>query len=73
MFGSLFVWWFALGVTIRPYVPPVLGPEPELLPSSLRVVERYSRAARRTSGAFFPRGPKGGAATKGADKPTVEP
>lgn len=36
---GLAVWLFLGGVTIRPYVPPTLAPEPELTPSSVTTVE----------------------------------
>jgi len=36
---GLAIWLFLGGVTIRPYVPPTLDPEPELSPSSVTVVE----------------------------------
>ncbi|MEY4577022.1 MAG: hypothetical protein RL701_1725 [Pseudomonadota bacterium] len=39
MVGSLFLWLFLGGVSIRPYTPPKLDPEPEITPSEVKVVE----------------------------------
>jgi hypothetical protein len=39
MMAGLFLWLFLGGVTIRPYVPPKLDPEPELTPSAVKVVQ----------------------------------
>jgi hypothetical protein len=39
MAAGLLLWLFVGGVTIRPYVPPKLDPEPELTPSEVKVVE----------------------------------
>ncbi|MET0387530.1 MAG: L,D-transpeptidase [Polyangiales bacterium] len=39
MLGALLAWLFVGGVTIRPYSPPKLEPEPEISPSSVAVVE----------------------------------
>lgn len=32
-------WWLVAGLSLRPYVPPVLGPDPAFLPSSVRSIE----------------------------------
>lgn len=37
--AGLFLWLFLGGVTIRPYSPPKLDPEPELTPSAVKVVQ----------------------------------
>jgi hypothetical protein len=39
MVTGLAVWLFLSGVTIRPYVPPTLSPEPELTPTTVSAVE----------------------------------
>ena len=39
MAAGLLLWLFVGGVTIRPYVPPKLDPEPELTPTEVKVVE----------------------------------
>jgi hypothetical protein len=39
MVTGLAVWLFVSGVTIRPYVPPTLQPEPELAPTTVSAVE----------------------------------
>ena len=39
MVTGLAVWLFLSGVTIRPYVPPTLSPEPELTPTTVTAVE----------------------------------
>jgi hypothetical protein len=39
MVTGLAVWLFLGGVTIRPYVPPTLPPEPELTPSTVTTIE----------------------------------
>ncbi len=33
------LWWFVVGLTLRPYAPPVLGPEPSFFPPENSIVE----------------------------------
>jgi hypothetical protein len=39
MIAGLSLLWFVLGLTLRPYVPPLLEPEPAYVPSAVRIVE----------------------------------
>ena len=39
MWPGLSLLWFVAGLTLRPYVPPVLGPEPAFVPPQVNTVE----------------------------------
>ncbi|HEX6239845.1 MAG TPA: hypothetical protein VFZ61_03080, partial [Polyangiales bacterium] len=39
MMAAFSLWWLVAGLTLRPYLPPALGPEPAFLPSAVTSVE----------------------------------